>query len=90
MLPPGDEDPWRGALFPTSREFHESLIAEFPLLRSHPVLGKWLYLPEDEERFEQVAAAVIRRIKANDPRLGILAQEKLKKKSRVRDKRSRR
>ena len=43
---PGEE-PWNGILFPTEKRFQESLLAEFPQLVSHPVLGKWVYLRED-------------------------------------------
>ena len=40
------EEPWRGVLVCTDRVHHVSLLAEFPELAPHPILPKWLYLPE--------------------------------------------
>ena len=40
---------WNGIMFPTEQTHHASLIAEFPGLRPHPVLGKWLYLPAERD-----------------------------------------
>ncbi len=48
-------EPWQGVLVCTFHEHHESLRAEFPALGQHPVLGKWLYLPESAETFERDA-----------------------------------
>lgn len=46
-------DLWNGVFLPTSREHHQALLAEVPSAVSHPVLGKWLYIPEDSENFEE-------------------------------------
>ncbi len=51
----GDE-PWRGMLVCTDRTRHAALQAEFPDLTPHPILPKWLYLPETADRFERAAA----------------------------------
>jgi hypothetical protein len=72
-------EPWQGVLVCTSREFHESLLADFPALQPHPVLGKWLYLPESLECFEREARRLVARVKARDPRLGILPTPRKKK-----------
>lgn len=69
-------EPWRGVLFATEREHHASLRAEFPELKPHKVLGKWLYLAEANRAFEAVAPRVLRRALAGDPRLGILPKSK--------------
>lgn len=37
-------EPWSGLLVCTSREHHSALVAEFPQLAPHGVLGKWLYI----------------------------------------------
>lgn len=71
----GDE-PWNGFLVPTDRSHHESLIASLPALSSHPVLGKWLYLPESRDLFEQTARALVRMIATDDRRVGIEPQLK--------------
>jgi len=63
--------PWDGLLVCTSREHHESLMAEMPALRPHPVLGKWLYVPQSEAEFESVAAHLTARVLAGDPRIGV-------------------
>ncbi|VVD72801.1 hypothetical protein [Pandoraea fibrosis] len=63
--------PWDGLLVCTSREHHASLIAEMPALRPHPVLGKWLYLPQSEVEFESVARHLTARVLAGDPRIGV-------------------
>lgn len=71
------KEPWRGALVPTEREFQESLIADYPALARHPVLGKWLYLRESSEQFEETASRLVRRILAKDRRFGIESKRKV-------------
>jgi len=68
------EEPWRGLLVPTDRAHHEALRAEFPVLTPHPILGKWLYLPESADSFERDAAMLVRLARARDPRVGITPQ----------------
>ncbi|MBR8657274.1 hypothetical protein KDH83_28555 [Achromobacter sp. Marseille-Q0513] len=63
--------PWGGLLVCTSQAHHAALIEEAPALRPHPVLGKWLYVPEADEDFEAVAELMARLALARDPRLGI-------------------
>lgn len=72
-------EPWQGVLVCTAHEHHESLRAEFPALAPHPVLGKWLYLSEARDDFERVARLLVQRVRANDPRLGILPSPKKKR-----------
>jgi len=82
------EEPWRGVLVCTDRERQAALIAEFPDLVAHPILPKWLYLPEAADRFERTAAQLVRLARQRDPRIGVVPQPK---KPRVRGKsRSRR
>ena len=76
-------EPWQGVLVCTFHEHQESLLAEFPALIKHPVLGKWLYLPETAETFERDAKKLVQLAKARDPRIGILpATTKKKAKSK--------
>lgn len=78
-------EPWQGVLVCTFHEHHDSLRADFPSLRPHPVLGKWLYLPESGDTFEADARRLVQRVKARDPRLGIPPSPKKKRaKKRVR------
>ncbi|CAM2835909.1 hypothetical protein [Rariglobus hedericola] len=72
-------EPWQGVLVCTFHEHHESLLAEFPSLVKHPVLGKWLYLPETSETFERDAKKLVQLARARDPRIGILPSPRKKK-----------
>ena len=78
------DEPWNGLLVPTSREHHASLIEEFPALASHPVLGKWLYLPSLHEDFEGEASAIVEAMASGDMRLGVEPKEKKRAKKKTR------
>jgi hypothetical protein len=65
------EEPWRGVLVCTERAHHASLRAEFPELAPHPILPKWLYLPETAGGFERTAERLVALARRHDPRLGI-------------------
>lgn len=73
-------DLWDGILLPTSREHHPSLQQEWPALVSHPVLGKWLYLPQQTEDFETLLMEIVRKIRRGDPRFGVVPGKKNKAK----------
>ena len=66
------EEPWRGVLVCTDRPHHPALLAEFPVLSPHPILPKWLYLPESADRFEPIAARLVALARRRDPRLGVM------------------
>jgi hypothetical protein len=72
-------EPWQGVLVCTFHEHQESLLAEFPFLRQHPILKKWLYLSDSSETFEADAKRLVQRVKARDPRFGIPPSPKKKK-----------
>ena len=72
-------DLWDGLLLPTEKAHHESLQKEFPNLISHPVLGKWLYLPASDNCFESVARELGQKIAGHDLRIGIEPGMKIKK-----------
>ena len=69
-------DIWNGILFPTEYEYQESLISDFKGLEQHPVLKKWLYLPLENEDFEDCAQNCTEAIRANDSRFGIYPKMK--------------
>lgn len=73
-------EPWHGVLVCTHRIHHAALIAHFPDLAPHPVLPKWLYLPETADRFERIAAAIVALARRRDPRIGV--EPNLKKRRR--------
>ncbi|MBF0559082.1 MAG: hypothetical protein HQL08_09910 [Nitrospirae bacterium] len=70
------EEPWNGLLLPTEHEHHKSILNEFSNVVQHPVVKKWLYLPEDIEYFESSASDVVNTIEGNDPRFGVEPKER--------------
>jgi hypothetical protein len=72
------EEPWRGVLICTDQARQPSLCAAFPELAPHPILPKWLYLPETADRFEAVAAHLVRLVRQRDQRIGVLPRPKKK------------
>jgi hypothetical protein len=71
-------EPWCGVLVCTAREHHDALRTEFPELAPHPILPKWLYLPESADAFERVAQRLVALARARDPRVGVLPQPRRK------------
>jgi len=65
------EEPWRGILVCTDRSHQPALRAEWPELQPHPVLPKWLYLPEAADAFERVGQALVECVRRGDPRIGV-------------------
>jgi len=63
--------PWNGLLVCTSQDRHAALIDEMPALQPHPVLGKWLYVPQDDPAFETIAETMTALVLARDPRVGV-------------------
>lgn len=66
--------PWNGLLVCTSHEHHAALRAALPALRPHEVLGKWLYVAQDDPAFEETADGVVALATARDARIGVQAK----------------
>lgn len=64
-------EPWRGVLLCTEHIHQESLMAEFPALKPHPILPKWLYLRESLDEFEAVAERLVKKVRSRDERIGV-------------------
>lgn len=64
-------EPWNGLLVCTSRENHAGLVDEIPALRPHKVLGKWLYISQDDPEFESTVELITELVLARDPRVGV-------------------
>jgi hypothetical protein len=77
----GADEDWRGVCVATSREHHAALMAGFPELAPHPVLTKWLYLRESDNRFESVAERLVALVRRRDPRIGVVPLRKKKRKA---------
>ena len=69
-------EPWQGLLVPTEREHQPSLLAELPSPVVHPVIGKWLYMSEDLEGFDDTALRLVDLIMREDPRMGVVGKSK--------------
>ncbi len=80
------EEPWLGILVCTDRSHHAALMDEFPEFARHPVLQKWLYLPESAANFERVAVRLVTLARRRDPRIGVTPQSKKprQRKTRIR------
>jgi hypothetical protein len=76
------DEPWNGLLVCTSQDRHAALMDEMPGLRPHPVLGKWLYVPQDDEAFETIARRVGELALARDPRIGVEPKPRSRRKAR--------
>ena len=74
-------EPWRGVLVCTDRPHHAALLAEFADLRPHPILPKWLYLPESAEAFERLAGQLVALARRRDLRLGVASPAQNKSRS---------
>ncbi len=73
------DDPWNGVMVCTSQDRHAALLANMPSLKVHPVLGKWLYLPQSDDSFESIAATLAELAVARDPRLGVVPKPKARR-----------
>lgn len=65
------EEPWHGVLVCTAREQHESLVREFPNLKPHAILPKWLYLSDSDPAFESTAQRLVECARQRDLRIGV-------------------
>src|SRR6059058_392099 len=62
---------WHGVLVCTGYEHHASIQEDFPALRPHDVLRKWLFIDSMHGDFETTMEGVAKRLARNDPRFGI-------------------
>ena len=76
-------EPWNGLLKPTDHQFHDSIRKDYKTVVQHPVLKKWLYLPEASEDFEPIASNIVEAIRMNDQRFGVELREKTRGKRKV-------
>jgi hypothetical protein len=73
------KEPWNGLLVATDRERQAPLVAEFPGLKPHPILPKWLYLSDSSDAFEPTAERLVELARQRDPRIGVFPQERKRK-----------
>ncbi len=70
-----DQTADNGVWLATTEEHHQSLLREFPNMRSIQVLGRkkvtgWQVLPADSRDFEEAALRACELVLAGDPRIG--------------------
>ncbi len=75
------QEPWNGVLIATGHELHDDIRKEFNNLVRHPVLKKWLYLPEASEDFETTTMDIVEAIRMNDLRFGVEPKGRKRKKT---------
>lgn len=64
-------DPWHGVLVATEPAHHDALTRELPALKPHPILPKWLYLPDASAHFERDAERLVALVRRRDGRIGV-------------------
>lgn len=64
-----------GAFFPIVKLKHNAVIAKFPFLENHPVKKEWLYIPAENENFEEEVKLVLREVLKGNPLFGIPVEE---------------
>ena len=74
------EEPWNGLLIPTDHQFHTGIMKDYQGIVRHPVLKKWVYLPEASADFEPVAMDIVEAIRQGDQRIGIEPKERASRK----------
>jgi hypothetical protein len=70
---------WNGCLIPTHRERHAELLRSIKGSVIHPVIEKWIYLPQNSEHFEDSMVQLVNMIKNKGLLIGIEADLKPKK-----------
>ena len=74
---------WHGVLVCTHFEHHASIQAEFPALKPHDFLRKWLYIESAHTDFEATMQAVALRLARNDRRFGIAPKPRKRRRAAV-------
>ena len=77
---------WHGVLICTGYEHHASIEADFPALKPHDILRKWLFIDSRHDDFESTMEAVAKRMARDDPRFGILPGSPKKRKPKTKRK----
>jgi hypothetical protein len=75
--------PWNGLLIPADKGIHDSIRRDVKGVVQHPVLKKWLYLPDTYEDFESEASYIVELVLMNDRRFGVEPKEPVSKKREI-------
>lgn len=74
---------WNGCLIPSRREHHESLLIKIKGTIVHPVITKWLYIPQSSKYFESSMFQLVEMIQKKNELIGVEPEIKSKKKSKA-------
>lgn len=72
------EEPWNGLMLPSEHTQAEKALSAFPSMLPHPILGKWLYLSQNDLDFENTANCIVAKIISGEFQ-GVLPKPKKKK-----------
>ncbi|MES2803662.1 MAG: hypothetical protein V4654_14315 [Bdellovibrionota bacterium] len=64
-----------GVFFPIVKLKHNAVIAKFSFLENHPAKKEWLYLPAENENFEDEVKLVLREVLKKNPLFGMPVKE---------------
>ena len=64
-------DVWNGCLIPSHREHHDLLLKKIKGTVVHPVISKWLYLPQAAQQFETSMFKLIEMIENKSTLIGV-------------------
>ncbi|NTW48581.1 MAG: hypothetical protein HGB19_02380 [Chlorobiales bacterium] len=70
---------WQGLLIPTEIAHHESLIRQFPSLRPHSVLRKWLYVHQSHPDFNHVLGGIYELAQQQHKWVGVVQKPRKRK-----------
>lgn len=62
---------WNGCLFPIEKIKQNAVIRQFLFLENHPALPNCLYLPAEDEDFNEHVISILKELKKNNPLFGI-------------------
>lgn len=69
---------WNGVLIPTHREYHDQFLKISKDFTPHAVLGKWMYIPQTIENFEELTSKLTLLALKNSDMIGIFPKPKKK------------
>lgn len=74
---------WNGCFFPVEKLKQNTVIGKFLFLENHPALTDCLYLPAEDENFEDLAKQVLKEIFKGNPLFGKFITVKKSKQAKM-------
>lgn len=71
-----DFEIWNGCMFPVEKEHQHSVLKQFSFLIQHPILPKWLYIPQNTEDFEFHVQSIMKELRKENPLFGTFPKTK--------------